>query len=317
MADLFINLFKALFNPSIFTNIRFYVLIFSALLATAIYFYIKTTVPSFGLQTIRLTQIYALLSVAFLYFTLLAGPLTYTFKFLPFRGKYLKARRALGVSAFLFALMHVRLAFFEQLGGFAGLFFLPSNYLIAITLSFTALVIVSAMAVTSFDYIIDKLTFPRWKLIHRFVYLAAIFILIHALMLGSDFQDLSGIIPQIFYVAISFLLLLEANRADAFLRRKFLNYPKRGLVLLLMVILISFGFVYFLLPHNTLVSLGLHEKHTHWFGKVDQGEDVGSGWFSKHLVHLIGGILLLGFFIYALIVQEKRKINENQRSNIP
>ena len=193
-------------------NIRFYVLLFS--FSLSIYFYLSIS------SVTQLTQSYALSAAAFLYFTLLAGPFCYRFKNFPFRVKYIKARRALGVSTFYFGFLHACFAFFGELGGFPNLPNLPQKYLVAITLSFTSLVILSLMALTANDFMIEKLTFPRWKFLHRFIYLVGIFILIHALLIGSHFQNLSGIIPKIFFVAIVFLLFLELPRAIIFLNGK-------------------------------------------------------------------------------------------------
>lgn len=83
-------------------NIRFYVLFFSILLSVVTYFYVISTTPESSLQVIKITQIYALVAITYLYITLLATPLTKIFTSLPFRGQYIKARRALGVSAFYF-----------------------------------------------------------------------------------------------------------------------------------------------------------------------------------------------------------------------
>jgi len=124
----------------LFKNIRFYVLLTSALLAGAIYTWIKITIPNEPTaQIIKLTQAYALVAVTYLYIALLTTPITRIFTFLPFRGHYIKARRAIGVSAFLFSLLHASFAFFGELGGFHGLGFLGGKYLLAIGFSFTAL----------------------------------------------------------------------------------------------------------------------------------------------------------------------------------
>lgn len=201
-----------------FGNIRFYVLIFSLIFSISVYVWVTATIPQGSLQIIRLTQAYSLTAITFLYFVLLAGPFCYTFRKFPFRAQYLKARRAIGVSTFYFAFLHANFAFFGELEGFGGLGFLSNKYLLAISLSFTALIILSLMTATSFDFMIAKLTFPKWKLLHRFVYLAGILILIHALLIGSHFKDLSGVIPNILFIALAFLLLLEAPRFLNFLR---------------------------------------------------------------------------------------------------
>lgn len=230
-------------NPRLLVkNIRFYIFIFSILLSIALFLYVKNTIEDKSLQIIKLTQIYALTTVTYLYVTLMATPLTQTFKFIPYRGMYVKARRALGVSAFYFGALHGGLAFFGPLGGFVGLSFLGSKYLLAISLSLSALVILAIMASTSFDFVIARLGRTRWKFIHRFVYLAVLLITIHGLMLGSHFQDLSGFIPRIFSTALAILLILEAKRFDNYLQGKFAIFPKFGLSLITVLILIA-GFL--------------------------------------------------------------------------
>ncbi len=242
-------------------NIRFWVVSFSIILSIIIFVIVKTTVPSGTIQIIKLTQIYALTAVTYLYVVLMATPITRYFKFLPFRSEYIKSRRALGVSTFYFACLHGYLAFFKQLGGFSGLGFLSSKYLIAITLSFIALLIFTFMAATAFDSMVEKLSFEKWKFLHRFVYLAGVLILIHALMLGTHFSNLSTTIPKIFFSALSVLLILEAKRFDDFLNQKFENLPSFGLAGL-----IIFGVIIYFLPKyvftaNSNVSLGIHAQH--------------------------------------------------------
>ncbi len=193
---------------SLFFNIRFYVLLFNFILAMGIYLYVTVRFKE-GEREIILVQTYSLLALSFLYMTLLAGPLTKIFTKLPFRGKYLKARRALGVSTFLFASMHARAALFDYLGGPLSVFSLDNRYKIAITLSSIAFIILLLMAATSFDYMVTKLTFQRWKMLHRFVYFAGIFIIIHAILIGSHFNPFSGVVPTIFTIALAFLLTLE------------------------------------------------------------------------------------------------------------
>ncbi len=202
----------------LFKNIRFYVLSFSILLSILIYVQTIQTIPEVTLQTASLIQYYALIAVTFLYLTLLATPLTRIFTFLPFRGQYIKARRALGVSAFYFGLLHACLVFFGPMGGFTGLFSLRGKYLLAAILGITTLAILTLMASTAFDFMIDRLGFKRWKFLHRFVYLASISILFHALIFGSHFQDLSGIIPKIFLIALVLLIILEIKRFYIYLK---------------------------------------------------------------------------------------------------
>ncbi len=205
---------------SLLRNIRFYILFFSLVLSLTIFFWTIFTTPQAAIKVINLTRIYAFCSITFLYFALLCGPFCYTFRSFPYRPQYLKARRAIGVSAFYFALLHSLFAFFGVLGGFKGLGFLDARFIFAIALSFVALIILSLMAATSFDFVITKMTFKRWKILHRLVYIAGIFVLIHALLIGSHFQNLLEPIPLIYLSAVAFLLYLEAKRVIVFLQKK-------------------------------------------------------------------------------------------------
>src|SRR5579859_5111272 len=136
---------------NLFRNIRFYVLLGSVLLSISIFVWAKMIITNQQLQIIRIEQVYAIISLIYLYITLLAGPFCYTFHTFPFKKSYLKARRALGVATFYFAFLHSFLAFFGQLNGFQGFAFLGNSFLIPIVLGFFALIILFFLTVTSFD----------------------------------------------------------------------------------------------------------------------------------------------------------------------
>lgn len=239
-------------------NIRFYILLASGLLSLLIYFCVNAVFQDNSVQIAKYTQIYALTAVAFLYVTLIIGPLGFLWKQMPYKAQLNKSRRALGVSAFYFALLHSCFAFFGELGGFEGLAYLGDKFLFAIILSFIALVILYLLAITSFDVIIQKLTFKKWKILQRFVYLAGILILIHSLLLGSHFQKLSDIIPQIFYTALGVLIFLEALRFDSFLDRKFKNLPSFGLTTSVAIGCIFSFYIYSLLSTSDASPFSMH-----------------------------------------------------------
>ncbi len=242
-------------------NVRLYVLAFSIFLSVGMWVGVRHDTADGLLQVIRLTQLFALTALAYLYTALLIGPAVYIFKWLPWRGGIYRARRAIGVSAFYFASLHAYLAFFKQLGGFAGLAFLDAKYLIAISLSFTALVILCLMAATSFDSMVKRLTFKRWKLLHRFVYVAALFVLIHALILGAHFSDLSQALPQVAFGLLVFLLWLEANRFDAYVGSFFPRliplHPTMVLLGLFVLVYVSISFVW----PQAGCYIGIHSGH--------------------------------------------------------
>ncbi len=245
----------------LFRNIRFYILVFSVVLSFTLNVIIVTTIPDGQLQTIRLNQIYGLVSVTYLYFALLAGPFVYMFPDFSWGKQYLKARRALGVSSFYFAALHGVIAFFGQLGGFTGISFLTTNYVLALSSSFIALIILFFQAITSFDAVIKKMTFPRWKILQRFVYVAGILVLIHMLLLGTHYQEISSLIPMITFVALAFLFFLEALRVDAFLQKKFSLNPQFNYASMILVSVIVLGGYFVFFPQQGAVSFGLHSKH--------------------------------------------------------
>lgn len=201
------------------TRIRPIVFTFSAVLALAIYGYVVMTISPPALQHIQLVRAYAFTAVIYLYFALLASPLYAVLPNFPLRVIHIKARKAIGVSAFFFALLHGELAFYFLLGGFSGLTSLSLRYLIAISFSGTALFILSILALTSLRYFVVKLG-PYWKRLHRFVYLAGVLVITHALLIGPDFADFSRAIPKISFLALLFLFTLEAVRFTRYLRRR-------------------------------------------------------------------------------------------------
>ncbi len=205
----------------LYKNIRFYVVLASVTCSIAIYAYIQATIPEGSFQSIRLSQIYGLTAMTLLYFTLLAGPFCFAFRHLPHRGWYLRSRRALGVATFYFGCLHAYQTFFHQLGGFAGLGFLSPRYLLAVGLSFTALLMLAVLASTSFDAMIRLLTYRRWKLLHRLAYVIGVLVLVHALLLGTHFANLRGLVAQLYFFGVAFLLILQARRVDFHLQRRF------------------------------------------------------------------------------------------------
>jgi DMSO/TMAO reductase YedYZ heme-binding membrane subunit len=228
--------------------------------AILIYLVITNLYPSSSLQTIRLVQAYALTAIILLYITLLISPLYAALPHLPYKPVVVKSRQALGVSAFGFGLIHSSLAFWGLLGGFEGIWFLSDRYIQAISISFAGLVILALLALTSIPPIMAKMG-AWWKRIHRLVYVAALLLLIHLLLLGSSFSDLSTWIPQVFLAAVIVLVLLELHRLDAYLQIRFTQLPKFGLSLLSGSIGLGAAAVYLFAPAGAAPSLGIHAAH--------------------------------------------------------
>lgn len=189
-------------------NIRFYVLVVSFLLSIVENVAVQVFIQDKNEQISVLVPLFAYTAIFYLYITLLAGPATKLFLWLPFRGAYIKARRALGVSVLYFSLLHAGFAFFIYLGGFSALFSINALYLFGLSLGAVSLCIFLVMGLTSSDTMVRLLTFPVWKFIHRFVYLAGILILIHALLIG-EFYIVFPWVRVFLFVAVAFLVGLH------------------------------------------------------------------------------------------------------------
>ncbi len=194
---------------SYFGNIRFWILLSSVLLSLAVYFGINLVGADDGVM-LGIIRAYALLALAYLYITLLIGPATKIFTWLPYRGLLIKSRRGFGVSVFYFAWLHAILAFLNIIGGFSGFFLLPQYFQLAIYLGVFNLAVLTLMAATANDYMMAKLTFSGWKTLHRLVYIVAVSILIHATLIGHHFQGEEKGIGYLFYVGAAFLIGVHA-----------------------------------------------------------------------------------------------------------
>lgn len=200
------------------SNLRFWILVLTGVIAGGVYAANRGDVAA-------VTQTYALLSVTYLWAALMATPITRYFPGLPWRGRYIFARRGIGVSAWCFGLLHAIFGFFGELGGFEGLGFWNGRTWAAVSASTTALIILTAMAATSTDWAIQKLTFAKWKTLHRLVYAAAMLTVYHALTMGSHFAKLSGTVPMAFLGAAGFLGVFEAARLGKYLAGKIPRWP--------------------------------------------------------------------------------------------
>jgi DMSO/TMAO reductase YedYZ heme-binding membrane subunit len=180
---------------------------------------IQYQIPSGTLQTTRIEQAFGFIATALLYIAIIASPLTKVFPHLPFKDAYLHARRAIGVSAFYYAFLHVYITFFDQLGGFSGLGYFTTTYNLSFILGIFALGVLFIMAATSFDWVIAKMSYKKWKLLHRLIYFASIALLVHIMLIGPHFTNITplGIAT---YAATALLIVFEILRIRLVVRDK-------------------------------------------------------------------------------------------------
>lgn len=159
--------------------------------------YAQPPAASFLIRPFALTAL-ALLSIA-----LTPGLIRVFFPRFPFNTILIVARRAIGVSAFFFAALHGIFALALQFNWNPLQFLLfPARYQFGFFAGEIALLILFALAATSFDRIVQKMGYAKWKTLHRFVYLAILLTVLHALIIGSDFQDKRGA-PTLFLKTIT------------------------------------------------------------------------------------------------------------------
>lgn len=162
-------------------------------------------------------QTYSFLALIYLYCSLLPGPLYSVFPTFPFRGLFIKARRTIGVSAFMFAGLHGYFSFANVIGGLPGLKLLDRTYAMKMSLGSLAFFILTLMASTSFDKAVALLGPARWKNLHRFVYLAGVLIIFHVYLIGPHFANRFSPQSIIFLTSLVILFSLEAIRLKKYL----------------------------------------------------------------------------------------------------
>ena len=170
---------------SLTQNVRFYILASSILVSLIVLAWLRILIVADQLSIIRLEQVYGFLSTIYLYIALMISPLL----MLPLREgvkRQLKfSRRAIGVSAAYFALLHSGIALWGQIGGLDKLAFLPAKLVWSLSAGGVALVVLLIMAATSFDKVVRGMTFRWWKWLQRFGYIAALMTVLHVWLIGT------------------------------------------------------------------------------------------------------------------------------------
>ncbi len=155
---------------------------------------------------IRLQEAYAWISFGMLILALLIGPVCKLVAQLPGKALLFDARRLIGVGAAWFASLHVVVAYGAQFDfanplSLPGL--LPSNFKTAFLLGISALIILLAMALTSYDKAFHSMG-KWWFRLHRLVYAAALLVLLHAFMIGVH---ATSIVPLAILMMLALILV--------------------------------------------------------------------------------------------------------------
>lgn len=166
-------------------NSRFYIVVGSVLISAIVFFIVNIIISNSTLRGIRLQQSYALLAVLYWYVVLLFSAAYKVKRLNAPLGWFSFARRAIGVMAAYFALLHTLIAFFAQLEGWKGISLLSNSSKWSLGLGLLALLVLLFMAVFSIDAVVNYTKFKNWKWLSRVSYLAGIATIIHVWILGT------------------------------------------------------------------------------------------------------------------------------------
>lgn len=241
----------AKYPASLFSNVRFYILAATLCISILVASLLQLQIPSDQLFLIRTEQVFGYLCILYWYVALLISPLQKrlgdrfgsSLSYLAF------SRRAIGVSAFYFALLHVGISLWGQIGGLGSLLLLPDRFLWSVGFGTIALIILLLMAATSFNRIVAFMTLPRWKWLHRLGYLGGILAMLHLWMIGTHIAYIE--FRAVIFVLLAMLLWLESLRLTDVLTKKYPTRHKRKVAIGIFLWLVAMGLL-LLLP--TLVS---------------------------------------------------------------
>ncbi len=133
-------------------------------------------------------QLYGLTAFGFLLGACIIGPLAAVFPRLPLKAVLLSARRAVGVGAFVFAVLHAACYLGPTLSQDWRRMFAPGTLWVAgLAGGALALLDLSLLAWTSRDQVVKAMGGERWKKLHRTVYVVTPVVFLHALLVGADF----------------------------------------------------------------------------------------------------------------------------------
>ena len=258
---------------TLLSNNRFYILSFSIFLSLFIFAWLRLQISDDQLLIIRSQQIYGLTAMIYLYIALAISPISSIVG-----GGRIKqlifSRRAIGVSAFYFGLLHSVIAFWGQLGGFSNVELLPTLFIWSLIGGTIALVVMFAMTVTSTDGFIKAMSYRKWKWLHRSIYIGGILILLHVWSLGTHM--VSPAIQLIFLAALALLTALEVFRALQFLNKKYQIFSKEEAMV---TGIAAWAIVVTLIVITPSIVPNYHSRHT------DKSDDKTSSDIHKMMGH--------------------------------
>jgi len=188
--------------------------------AYLLFYHVSYSISSQPAALSSLAGYFGLTGLSLLFFALIPGLMKEYFPNSSSNALLANARRAIGVSAFSFILLHVVIGFFNNLSGsLRSIFFLSAINQAALVFSIPAFMILSLMALTSFDAAAKRLGQRAWDLLHWMIYLAIPLALAHAFLIGSYFVNTRSFIAETVDLAALTFVLLEARAKASMLWR--------------------------------------------------------------------------------------------------
>ncbi|MFA6214441.1 MAG: ferric reductase-like transmembrane domain-containing protein [Candidatus Micrarchaeia archaeon] len=164
---------------------------------------------------------FGFLAFSFISLALAASPIRALFPAWRYNAAYYMARRALGVSGFVFAFLHYAahpILYFN--GDFAFFLSATGDYALWVWAGVAALAALFLLAATSTDWAVGKMG-RRWFALQKLVYLAYPLIIAHAYSIGANFSGRGmNLFSGAFLAIAAATVLLEAARAYAVFRKK-------------------------------------------------------------------------------------------------
>lgn len=246
-------------KQSLLNNSRFYILLSSILVSVVLFSWLRLAIPSDQLFYIRTQQVFGLLCVAYWYIALVISPLGYVIG--KQRMKRIEfARRAIGVSAFYFALLHASIALWGQLGGLSDLGYLPELFKWSLLGGLIAFSILLLMAITSFDGVVKFMTYRKWKWLHRLVYIGGILAVLHIWTVGTHLAYTN--VQLIAFVALVILVGLELYRTTLLTNQKYLHLGKSEMITLFATCWVIVSLLIFSIPATVQNYHSRHSGHS-------------------------------------------------------
>lgn len=187
---------------------------------------------------ISLVRSFAFSGATLISIALIIGPLARLSK-----RNYIFHRRTFGVWGFTFIIMHVLSAMSFYFNWNAEKIFTSSNpFVNPLLFGLAAFVIFIPLYVTSTDWTAQKLRFRRWKAIHRLVYVAYIFTVLHYALINP-----AALYQPFGYLLVAVTVIAFALQLAAFIKVSKLKLKKDtliGIVIILFAVLL-FGYAFF------------------------------------------------------------------------